>query len=152
MRKWVLAGFAAVLASAEAEATGGFSCSVDDTSLAFTAEAAFSNGNGQPFFDLRAKAELKGKGVPDDYRTIELQDNLRHHWFEAGDLRLRFYHEREGEANHATFELVIKATGKGDDPELAGTYKLTIFNTDPPTDAEGQETLTFEGQAACSAG
>ena len=148
MRVVALVGFAVALTSAQAGATEGFNCTIDDAQIAVDASATFSSGNGQPFFDLKAKAQINGEDVPDDFRTIDLTQSLKHHWFEAGDLRLRFYYEREGEADHASVELIIKTTGEGDDPELTGTYKVIIVNTDP----EAKDTLFYEGPASCSAG
>jgi hypothetical protein len=147
MQILVLAGIVLALMASQSSATEGFTCSINDTNLVFDASSRFSSGNGQPFLDFKAKAEVLGNDVPDDFRTLDLTESLKHHWIEAGDLRLRFYHERDDESDHASLELIVKTTGVGDDPELAGTYKVTIFNTDP----DNKDTLIFEGRAVCSA-
>lgn len=137
-----------------AHATGNFLCEIDDPSLKFTAESAFSHGLGEAFLSFKANLEVKLEGTPTDWANLELDSAaLVHHWFADGDLNLHLYREREGDGPHGYVELIVTTEQNArDDDETAfeGAYELTVYETSP-SEGEGK-TLKAQGKASCSVG
>lgn len=150
------AALAGVLASlSPAHATGNFLCEVDDASLKFSAESAFSHGLGGVFVGFNGAIEVLVKDAPKDLAKLEIEDaHLAHHWFADRDLNLHIYREREGDAPHGYVELIVKTEQDArDDDETAygGTYELSVYDVGSPSAPEGR-IWTATGKASCSAG
>ena len=135
-----------VLATTDARATGGFSCSVDDQHLKLDAQSAFSHGLGERLVNFRAEAEVLDARAPAGLRTLKLDEgSLVHSWLYGSDLKLRLYRETET-GPHGFIEIIVETHAPGeDDTDYEGTYRLVIFV------AEGEE-MVFNGKASCSVG
>ncbi len=130
-------------------ATGGFSCTIDDKNLNFTADAALGSGMGAPILNLRAQSDVKLKTVPADLVKLDLSKSLVHSWVESLDFKLYFYSEREGDKPHGYVEIVITAKYAGDEGDAKGNYRLTVFYTEPPADAVEGTYLKAKGKVSC---
>ena len=130
-------------------ATGGFSCTIDDKNLNFTADAALGAGMGAPVLNLRAQSEVKLKATPTDLMKIDLSKSLVHSWVESPDFKLYFYSEREGEKPHGYVEIVINAKYDGDEGDAKGNYSLTVHYTEKPADAVEGNYLKAKGKVSC---
>jgi len=131
-----------------AGATGSLDCAIADRTLALEAGAAVSYSIGG-FNNFHAALTIKVKDVPADLARLDLgPDDLMHHWFSGGELKLELYREREG-SPHGTVRLVVDTKRvPGSDGAYRGSYVLTLY-TVPPDDGEGRS-RTFKGKAACS--
>ncbi|MFG1346638.1 hypothetical protein V5F59_17235, partial [Xanthobacter autotrophicus DSM 431] len=150
LRCW---GFAALLlaaAAAPAGATGSFSCNAEDSGLSFTAEAAFSHGMGEALSNFRAELTLKAKGPGKALGPLPLDGAaLAQHWLNGGDLRLRLYHEGEGERAVA-IDLVVETRRRiSDETTFAGRYRLTLSG---PGAGGGGGDRILKGRVTCSVG
>ncbi len=133
------------LCASGAQATGGFSCTIDDPNLKFDAQSAFSHGMGEQLVNFRAEAEILADGTPEPLRKVNLDGALVHSWLYGPDLKLRLYRETATGA-HGYVEIIVETRSPGeDDTDYEGTYKLRIFV------AESGE-LVFNGKASCSVG
>ena len=135
-----------------AQATGNFLCEIDDPSLKFTAESAFSHGLGEAFLGFKASLEVRLKDAPKDWARLEIDSgSLVHHWFAGGDLNLHIYREREGSGPHGYVELIVRTEQNArDDDEAAfdGAYELTVYEVAKPE----SRTWTANGKVSCSVG
>jgi hypothetical protein len=135
-----------------AHATGNFLCEIDDPSLKFTAESAFSHGLGEAFLGFKANLEVRLEDAPKDWASLDIDSaGLVHHWFAGGDLNLHIYREREGNAPHGYVELIVTTEQNArDDDETAfdGTYELTVYEAAEPEN----KTWTAKGKVSCSVG
>jgi len=138
-----------------AQASAGFSCSVEDKTLKLAVEGAFSRGVGEGVINFGGKLEVLAKATPDDFRSVALErEHLTQTWINGRDLKLRMYREREGNAlPHGYVELVLETRqiGARDELEYAGSYVLTVYHLKSEQDSEGK-TFTARGKARCSAG
>jgi hypothetical protein len=138
-----------------AQAAGKFLCEIDDASMKFSAESAFSHGLGGVFVGFQGAIEIFVKDAPKDLAKLEVgKAHLAHHWFADGDLNLHIYREREGDAPHGYVELIVKTErdAKNDDESAYdGTYELSVYDVGEPSAPEGR-TWTATGKASCSAG
>lgn len=130
-------------------ATGGFSCTIDDRNINFTADAALGSGMGAPILNLRAQSDIKLKNTPADLVKIDLSKSLVHSWVESPDFKLYFYSEREGDKPHGYVEIVITAKYGNDEGDAKGNYRLTVHSTEPPADAVEGTYLKAKGKVSC---
>jgi hypothetical protein len=141
-------------AAGVAQASAGFSCSVEDKALKVGVEGAFSRGVGEGVINFAGKLEVLAKATPDDLRNVDLErEHLTQTWINGRDLKLRMYRERTGNAlPHGYVELVMETRQSArDELEYAGTYVLTVHHLASEQDSEGK-TFTARGKARCSAG
>jgi hypothetical protein len=136
-----------------AYATGNFLCEIDDQSLKFTAESAFSHGLGERFMNFGATGTVLLNEAAKDLADLKFDgERLVHHWFAGDNLNLHLYREREGEAAHGYVELIVETKVKPDDETVfEGTYKLQVYDTGTEKDGEAL-TLKAEGKVSCSVG
>jgi hypothetical protein len=134
---------------AAAHASGGLSCEADDGNLKLEVQSGVTRGMGGPFFEFKAKSEIKAGATPPDLRSLTLDSHLVHHWLSGKELNLAFYYEREGDKPHAYVEIVVE-TDAQDELDFKGTYELTVFNTEVP---EGTDSVVVKatGDVACMA-
>jgi hypothetical protein len=136
-----------------AQATAGFSCSIEDMTLKVSVEGAFSRGVGEGVINFGGKLEVLAKAAPEDLRSLDLErENLTQTWINGRDLKLRMYRERTGSMPHGYVELVVETRQTArDELEYAGTYVLTVHHLASEQDSEGK-TFTARGKMRCSAG
>ena len=149
MWKHVAVLFASFFWMSPAFATGGFSCTIEDSNLQFEAESALGTGMGAPILNLKAHAKPKLKGTPNDLQELDLRTYLVHSWMDHPDFRLHFYMEREGETPHGTFELILTTKAIDDEGTYEGDYRLTIFYTELPADQVEGAYLKATGKVKC---
>lgn len=137
------------LAATSAFATGGFSCTIDDKNLSFTADAALGAGMGAPILNLRAQSDVKLKNTPEDLVKLDLSKSLVHSWVDSPDFKLYFYSEREGDKPHGYVEIVINAKYNDDEGDAKGNYQLTVHYTEKPADAVEGRYLKAKGKISC---
>ena len=143
---------AVLLASTQtAFATGGFSCSIDDKAVRFETMAVVSHGLGEQIPQIKAELEIRADGTPDDLRKLDLSESVTQKWYYDGDLKLRFYRERDGDKTHGYVELVLQARRKKGDDETSyrGNYVLTVYDLSSASASDGK-TTTRRGRATCS--
>jgi hypothetical protein len=136
-----------------AQASAGFSCSIEDKALKLGVEGAFSRGVGEGVINFGGKLEVLAKATPEDFRNVDLErENLTQTWINGRDFKLRMYRERTGSAPHGYVELVVETRQSSrDELEYAGSYVLTVHHLASEQDGEGK-TVTVRGKARCSAG
>lgn len=138
---------ALIMGASPAFATGGFSCSIDDSNLKLDVESTTSRGMGLAIIQILAKADLKADSVPADFKTIDFSEKLVHSWLAGPDVKLYFYTEREGAEPFVSIELILQTTGGPDDEELKGTYSLSIYDPSSQPDGNAKE---LTGKAVCT--
>lgn len=145
----VLAGIVVLLISAGAAcASGGLDCSAEDAKVAFTAHGGVTRGMGGPLFQFEGVVEIKDKSVADDLRkTVFQMPHVAQYWFDAEDLRLDLYREREGDKAHGYVELVIRTKVAGDEGGFEGSYELSVY--DGGGDSAEAKEAKFEGKVSC---
>ncbi len=142
-----LAGLAALVpAGSVALASGGISCSAEDRSVKFTVGSPVGRSTGGAFFQFEGEIEPRVPDVAQDFRKIKLgRDHLTQSWFDARDLRMRVYFEREG-SPHGTVDLTVEARGNADAETWRGRYTLSIGEV-----VNGEfRSRTFRGRVSCS--
>ena len=101
-RTLALLGSMLVAWAGPALATAGFSCSIADKAVKFSAEGVLSRGAGEGVMNFGGKIEVLGKGAPDDLRTVDLErEHLTQSWLHGKDIKLRMYREREGNGSNS---------------------------------------------------
>lgn len=131
-----------------ASATGGFSCEVNDKSVAFEVSAAMSRGMGGVILEPKGSITLKLKSVPEDMRSFDLSQALVHHWIADRTLKLDYYVERQGNKPFGHVELIIDTKVSGDEGSK-GRYRVNIYTTDPPHDKGDGKTQEIRGRVSC---
>jgi hypothetical protein len=126
-----------LLLAVPAHATGGFSCSIEDSNLTFEANAVVPHGMGGPFLQLQTSTKITLAEAPADFQQPDLNASLVHHWISGTEFNLLFYKEREGDQPYAHVELTIETDA---DPEeestYKGTYTLDLMYMKNPGDSE----------------
>jgi hypothetical protein len=140
----------AMLVCAPAFASASLSCSVDDKSLKFSADAVVSRGLGEQIPQFAGELELLLKGAPEDFRKLPLSlEHLTQRWLYGRQAKLRMYREREGEP-HGSVELVVETRrSRKDETEYRGRYELTVTTVGADSAAK---TFKARGRATCSFG
>lgn len=137
---------------ADAFATGGLDCEINDANLDFHYEALFSYSANSPLFQSRAKFEARHPKTDPALKTLDASSlRLIQQWYEDKDLKLQFYAETEGgKQPFASVKLTIRTVASDDEISYAGKYRLEI----QPAVVDGQdsEMIVREGDVACSAG
>jgi hypothetical protein len=153
MRRICLAVILSVVAGLPARATGNLDCEIADKAVKATLSTLLSRsipGLVQPGGTI----EVLAKGVPADFRTVELKaEHYVHSWINGPDVKLMVYVEPEGEPFRAMTLIVETRRRKGGDEDVetyAGTYALTVEAL-PPGQSESKKTV-YRGRATCSAG
>lgn len=127
-------------------ASGGVSCSAGDREAKFTVGSPVARSMGGAFFQFAGEIELHGATVPADFRKVAVtRDHLAQNWFDARELKMRVYFERQGEP-HGTIELLVEARGHADAETWRGRYTLSIGEV---VDGEFR-TRRLTGRVSCS--
>jgi hypothetical protein len=145
-----LALCAALACVSPAVATGSLDCSIDDKTASAQIAAVFSYGLGSALSNVRGDLTLKVRGLPAGLPATTFEgEHLVHSWLRGRDIKLHFYRETEGDAPHASIELVVETRGKSADAEsYAGGYELIVSWV-----ADGEsKSKVFKGKATCGAG
>jgi hypothetical protein len=145
-------GIAALLLATPAYATASLSCSVDDRSLRFSAEAIVSHGVGEGVAQFTGELEVRLKDAPPGLRTLPLGlEHLTQRWLHGREVKLRLFREHEGDGR-GSVELVVETRRLGkDETAFSGSYVLTVSSEDAAPGAP-KRTLKARGRASCSFG
>ena len=143
-------GIAALLVATPAYATASLSCSADDKSLRFSAEAIVSHGVGETVAQFAGELEVRLKEAPPGLRKLPLAlEHLTQRWLHGREVKLRLFREREGDGS---VELVVETRrAANDETEFSGRYVLTVSSEDAAPGAPAR-TLKARGRASCSLG
>lgn len=141
----------AVFAAGPAAASAGFWCEADDDALVLSVEGGLSRGLPGPPFNLSGSLAVKKPGAPVAFRDVALiGDDLAQSWFDADEIRLQIYREREG-GSFASVDLVIETMiDPEDELTYAGTY--TLVTSEMTEGASEGTAVTATGAVTCSAG
>ena len=151
MRQIIIAAVLASILSTEGHATANASCSASDENIDFNFEALSGQKTAGPFFGAKATAELLAKEVPEDFRTLSLQNDQAQTWVSGTDFNLHFHRERPADQPFAEMDLLIETSRKAnlDDLVFKGTYKLRLRAA--PARAEGTKVeVEISGKATCN--
>ena len=135
------------VAAGPAAASGGFSCEVNDKSVAFEVAAGLSHGLGGAILEPSGKMTLKLTSIPDQLKSQDLSSALVHHWLADRTLKLDYYVETTGDAPFASAELIIDTKQTGDDETTKGRYVVSVFSVDPKTSES--KTQEIKGRVTC---
>lgn len=113
-----------------AQASGGFSCDIDDANMVFSVSGGISHGMGAAILGYEATIEIKAESVPEALRQPDLSGAMVHHWLDYPELWLHFYAETTGDAPFASFDLILKAQGTEEELVYEGEYTLHTFDGD----------------------
>lgn len=128
-----IAGFAFLVFlcnAGTALATGGMSCSADDTSIKLDVGSSMSHGMGGAFFQFKGELEVRHPKTPEDFRRFIFGiEDLTHHWIDGEEIKLLFYRERSGDKPHGFVELTVLTQRKDEAGDYEGRYELTLYDT-----------------------
>ncbi|MFL4974575.1 MAG: hypothetical protein ACJ8DT_12930 [Microvirga sp.] len=143
-------GIAALLLATPAYATASLSCSADDKSLRFSAEAIVSHGVGETVAQFAGELEVRLREAPPGLRKLPLAlEHLTQRWLHGREVKLRLFREREGDGS---VELVVETRrAANDETAFSGSYVLTVSSEDAAPGAPAR-TLKARGRASCSLG
>lgn len=140
---------ALLLSCTAASASGGLDCDADDARASFTLHGGVTRGMGGGMFDFRGELEIKDKAISEDLRKTAFErQHVAQYWFDAEDLRLDIYREREGDKAHGYVELIVMTKVGADAIAFEGTYELIVFDTANAEGSEGKETK-ITGKTSC---
>lgn len=145
----ILAGAVLLFAGCgTALASGGLDCMADDPKVAFMLHGGVTRGMGGPLFQFEGNLEIKDKTVAEDLRKLTFaREHVAQYWFDADDLRLGIYREREGDKVFGSVELVVKTVRGHDEGSMTGTYELSVF--DGVADGADPKETKFSGGVGC---
>lgn len=149
MRGVLLAGIGLMFA-APAMASGGISCSVDDSKARLELNGATSRGMGGAFFSFGAELTLADPQINADLRKIAFERvHLAQNWHDEKELKLRLYREREGDKPHGYVELLIE-TELSEEGIFKGRYVADVYDMTDAKDSMAK-TVKIEGAMECMA-
>lgn len=131
-----------------AAASSGMVCNIDDQSVKFRADSAFSGGPGS-LINFGATLELRLTGAPADFRTLKFDGSgVPQNWVDGDEIKLEVYFERP-DGPFGSVRLAIE-TAAIDEGTYRGRYALTILNAQSEEDSDMQIVET-NGEASCLA-
>lgn len=140
---------ALMAATLPAAASGGIWCNLEDQSVRLSIESGVTRGMGAPFFNFRGTLEILDNSIADDLRKSEFAgQQLAQYWLDERVLKLRIYHERQGDKPHGYLDLVIETQAGDDEGLYGGSYQLTVFDMTGDTTGAGRETA-LGGEINC---
>ncbi len=126
-------------------ASGGIDCEIRDSRVSLDLAIGMTRGSGG-FFSIDGRLRLATASLPDDFRSLVLDERLIHSWIDARELKLHFYHERE-EGDFMSLDLVIEADAV-EDGLFAGDYEVSVFGL-ASTPGADSETWSVSGTVVC---
>jgi hypothetical protein len=138
--------FLILCAATPALASGGLSCEAKGRNASLRFDGGVTRGMGGPLFSFSGRVQIATKAVEADLRKVSLGlGNVAQYWLDAKELRLVLYREREGDQPHGYVEIIVLATGGGDEGTYRGTFALTAYDTS----GNRERTHAAEGRVTC---
>lgn len=137
------------VATATASASGGIGCEGKGTGTELSIESGVTRGMGSPVFNFRGVLAVTDTAAAADLRKTELSgEHLAQYWLDDKALNMVVYRERGADAPHGYVEALVKTAPSDEEGTYAGSYSLTVFDTQGDTTGEGR-TLKYTGQVTC---
>jgi hypothetical protein len=150
VRRALLITIAIVAGAAQAHASAGVSCSIDDKSVVLEVGAAFGRSAGSGMINFGGNLKILMPEAPRDLRALKLERRkLSQIWVHYKDIKMQLYHERPQRGLTGSINLVLEARQDSENEDsYKGTYLLTIRYAEKKDDAEDKE-IEAKGNVVC---